>query len=211
MSTLSELIDEIADQLNRTDIDDQITAAIQRSITFYKHKTFWINEERSSAVTTAGQEYYPVPSDFLAPIAFSIQQSSGRNHALKQRNAIWFHENADTNSTALPNYFSIIDKQIRLLPIPDSSYTMILQYYKQIPNPVETSEETDWTQGLFEQAILYRTKKDVVINYLNDLPLFDYYNGLELETLKQIRDVTTGFIMSGELEPDGDLSVPSKS
>ena len=64
MSDLGTMENRIADELNRTDMTSYARTAIQTAIKHYEGNRFWFSENRATATTVSGQEFYDLPTDF---------------------------------------------------------------------------------------------------------------------------------------------------
>ena len=73
MSTFGNMMDRIADELDRTDLTSQIQKAIQTAIDRYERKRFWFNEARSITFNTVdGQEFYTSSDNSAIPNLLQI-------------------------------------------------------------------------------------------------------------------------------------------
>ena len=64
MSTLSQLITRISNDLHRTDLTTQIREAINRAIQHYGRERWWFLEQ-SYVFTTSSTSTYSVPLDLI--------------------------------------------------------------------------------------------------------------------------------------------------
>ena len=203
MATFTEVKADIADELNRTDLDTQIEKSLTRAITFYQSDRFWFSEERAESETEIGEAFYPLPSDFVKPITFAVVLD-GRNYTLSPRPIDYLHGIVDSNYSSLPVFYSIIDQQIRLYPLPNQVYQIILHYYKEISLPID-DEETLWTMDIAEQLIRYRAKKEIYLNYLHDMEMFAAMRTLEIEIFGKMKERNVLHSLSGHLDKEESL------
>ena len=204
MSTFSEIKADIADEVNRTDLTTQIEKSILRAITFYQSDRFWFSEERSEGQTEIGEPYYPLPQDFVKAISFSIVKDK-RNYPLRPRTIDVIHSNADGNITDTPIFYSIIDEQIRVYPIPNEALQLILIYYKELTLPQDADDELEWTLDITEQLIRYRAKKELYFNYLHDVAMFQVCASMEAEIYAKMKERNILHVFSGHLEKEDSI------
>ena len=204
MSTYSEIKADIADEVNRTDLTAQIEKSILRAITFYQSDRFWFSEERSEGQTEIGEPYYPLPQDFVKAISFSIVKDK-RNYPLRPRTIDVIHSNADGNITDTPIFYSIIDEQIRVYPIPNEALQLILIYYKELTLPQDADDELEWTLDITEQLIRYRAKKELYFNYLHDVAMFQVCASMEAEIYAKMKERNILHVFSGHLEKEDSI------
>src|SRR5688572_25786277 len=76
MSTYGDLQDRIADDLNRTDLSDQIRDQIKLAIVHYGRFPFWFNEARTTLTGSSSTTFLTVPTDFLDTVELFVNVSS---------------------------------------------------------------------------------------------------------------------------------------
>ena len=64
MTTFATLKARIADDLRRSDLDDQIGNAVLDAVKRWEGERFWFNEKRYRFFTVDGTETYAIPSTF---------------------------------------------------------------------------------------------------------------------------------------------------
>jgi hypothetical protein len=126
MSTLGAMIAEIREDLDRgSDYDARIQKAIVKAIAFYKARRFHFNTGRSTRLVTA--ERTSLSADMILVDRATLQVDGTELRELKPRTAHWI-EGAKTQEdyTSEPIYYAIEDRQLRLHPPPDRSYSVEL-------------------------------------------------------------------------------------
>ena len=153
VSNYSELKASIADWLDRDDLTSQIPDFItfaekqmQRQVRHYKMV------ERSSGALDS--QYSAVPADWLETIRFSI--SSGDTFALEMTtiNDLMTRRQNTRNTSQRPQFYAHIGETFELFPTPDTTYTMELVYYQEIP-ALSPSQTTNWLLTDAPDAYVY--------------------------------------------------------
>jgi len=106
-----------------------------------------------SGTLTGSNAFYSVPSDFIAPFSFAVDNSGYSYLLLKEVN---FIREAYPSATTegVPAYYGIYDDtQFILGPTPDSNYSVELHYYHKPQSIVDGS--TSWLGNNAEAALLY--------------------------------------------------------
>jgi hypothetical protein len=153
ISTYSELQSAVGDFLNRQDLASVIPtfialaeADLNRSI---RHRSMLT---RSTA--TIDTQFTALPTDFLE--AKNIQLNSEPITVLRYVTM----EHADLvrqrNPTGQPVYYSIVGDTLEVVPVPDTSYTAELTYYKKI-TALSDSDTTNWLLSYHPDVYLYGT------------------------------------------------------
>lgn len=189
---LSDLKSRIADEINRTDLTSQINLAIRSAITFYSTETLFFQQERVTANTTADQEYYALPVDFVTLNSLRITINSNNNYLLRERTNEFFEEIYDGPDvyTGNPQYWTIYDQQLRLSPIPDDSYPLTMNYVKRLASLGADTDTNRLIEDLEEQLIRARAKWDLYENVIKDHTEAALMKAQEMEVKDQVKKKT---------------------
>lgn len=168
MSTFGEMNRRIADELNRTDVSSQINLAIKTAIKHYNSEAVSFREHRAYVPTVADKEYYPVPDDFVELDDLRIQISNN-TYVLNRRSQRYLNDiyTTGTVDSGPPESFALYQEQIRVYPVPDQSYTLFLDYKRELDELSATSD-TNAYMTKYEGLIRARSKWDVCKNVLKD-------------------------------------------
>jgi hypothetical protein len=175
ITTFSELKAALANWLDRDDltstIPDFISLAekqIEREVRHYK-----MIERASGALDS---QYSAVPADWLETLRFSI--TTGNTFALEMTtlsDLMTRRQNAQ-NTTGRPEYYAHIGEAFELFPTPDTTYTMELVYYQEIPK-LSDSQTTNWLLTDAPDAYLYGALLQAA-PYLGEDERVQVWNGL---------------------------------
>jgi hypothetical protein len=167
MSDYGTMQTRIANELNRTDLSSEIQDSIQSAIKYYEGNRFWFNESIRTTTTTADDEFVDEPSDLVEIDSLTITISTIKVPLLKRTYQYLEDLEVSTTLTGIPREFALYNKQIRLYPIPDDSYTLTLSGAKRLTSLSATGDTNDWmTTG--EELIRSRAVADIRANVLRD-------------------------------------------
>ena len=153
ISTYAELQSAVGDFLNRQDLTTVIPtfialaeADLNRSI---RHRSML-----TRATATIDSQFTALPADFLE--AKNIQLNSEPITVLRYVTM----EHADLirqrNPTGQPVYYSIVGDTLECVPVPDTSFTAELTYYKKI-TALSDEVESNWLLSYHPDVYLYGT------------------------------------------------------
>lgn len=201
MSTFGTMNARIADELNNTELSAQINLAIKTAISHYEPEKFWHNQARATSYTVDGQEYYALPTNFVGMDVLKVTVNS-HTYELTQRNVQYLnnHYTPSTQYKSQPLDYAVYEEQLRLLPIPNDSYTLELQYFKSFDDLSATSDTNVWmTKG--ERLIRFRAKADIYANYLREPDMAAIMKAQEAEELEKLRERTQAAYGTSEIKP----------
>lgn len=149
--TYLELQNQIADDLNRSDLSSQIQTAIKDAITYYERQRFWFNEDVDSSVSTVqGTQTYAVPTDALY-IDFIQLTVSGRTWELNRRSWQDFQSRWSQNTTqGIPSDWAVEQNLIYLGATPSGVNVLTISYVKSLATLSASSDSNEWTTAAKE-------------------------------------------------------------
>lgn len=115
--------------------------------------------------TTSGGNRIGLPTDFAAPIAFTMyvgsSSTASTSHtttsvSLKQRDVSWADAQANQVTGGVPSDYVLYGGWAELFPSPNSAYSLTLRYTAEAPILVDSSA-TPALSPRFHQAWLYKT------------------------------------------------------
>ena len=131
LATYSDLKTSIANWLNRTDL----TTEIAEDFIVLAEKDF--NSKlrigrmiESNASFTIDSETETLPTGFLQVRDFYILEGGTKN-ALEYITPAQMDQIRGSSTTGMPKTFTILGDNFRFAPIPSSSYTAVINYYKE--------------------------------------------------------------------------------
>ena len=132
LATYSDLKTSIANWLNRSDL----TTEIAQDFIVLAEKDFnsklRIRKMIDQTTLTLSGETATLPSDFLQVRDMYIL-NGGTKYALTYITPAQMDQIKGGSTSGQPSSYTILGDDIRFAPIPDSNYTLYLNYYKQFP------------------------------------------------------------------------------
>jgi hypothetical protein len=175
MSGLSTVISRIRTDLDRgTAYDSRIRQAIDDAIHYYRAIRFGFNSRRTTFTVTS--EYTSLTADWLEVDAVALELSTNEVRPLRERPWPWIHNKArDASLSDEPIDFAIQQRQMRLYPPPDQTYSVQMVYLYDLGgvltdgsgNSLSASDSFSnaWLRE-GEQMIRLHAQADILINYI---------------------------------------------
>jgi hypothetical protein len=169
MSDFGTMVRRIRTDINRgASFDTRIKEAICDAIVYYKNRRLGFNIKRARAVLTSGNETVSLPTDWLEA-DFLRLESDGDRDPLGEVTYDWMEDTLRTDDDrARPQKFAVQHRELRLYPIPDRSYTLVLSFHFELKNvSISASDgaQNGWTIDA-EQLIRKKAQADVLANYI---------------------------------------------
>jgi hypothetical protein len=160
MTTLGGAIADIRGDLNRdTTFDSRIQQALISAIKFYRARRYGFNVKRKT-FQLAG-EFTSLTANFIE-IDYAKLQIGTRYKPLPERNYNWLNERMRFQSlSSEPTWFAIQDRNLRVYPPPDQSYSCEIHYLFELTDiSLSTSDSTTsnaWFNEGYELIRLHAT------------------------------------------------------
>lgn len=161
MSTLRELKQDIADDLDRNLADEpygaMIAKGIEKAIRYYQNTRFYFNESRDETFgTVSGKKLYSGSDDisipkFIAVDLVTLMDGTEPSELEQMSPKAWEMLTASGAATGKPESWCYFDQSIGLYPIPDAAYTVrvIGQFMKAGPSSDDEPGNV-WMNEAFE-------------------------------------------------------------
>jgi hypothetical protein len=178
-----------------------VDAEINRSIRYYQNYRFWFNERKVDITLTASAQTVPsIPSDVISELEVNglllIDQQVKID--LQKLPPDEFFK-MDDGQTGRPEFYTYVDGEYKLLPIPSEAYTLQFRYLKKYDALVTDSDSNDFTANA-EDLIMLHTLKSMYAENKQDPQLAGYYNSLELRELEALRERSDNRLSTGILQ-----------
>ena len=138
LATYSDLKTSIANWLNRSDLTTEIAEDFIVLTEADFNSKLRVRKMISSTSITIDSETESIPTDFLQVRDF-FTTSGGDKNALKYITPAQMDQIKGGSTSGQPSSYTILGDNIRFAPIPDSDYTLYLNYYKQFPGLSSTN------------------------------------------------------------------------
>ena len=198
MATLKTVTNQLLDELARTgQLTSQAATYINQSIKHYQNKTFWFNEKTIEFSTTASGEYINLTSDFANEYGLNIRINTN-NYPLNRKTMQEMDELyiSAGNYTGYPQDYAIFNRQVRLGPVPNGGYPLIMHYKRR----AEQLSATSATNVMIENAddlVIARAGKLMCGLVLQDTQRAQIFSVAEQEALRSHESDTTQYQMTG--------------
>lgn len=202
ITTFAELKTAVANWLNRSDlttyIPDFVTLAEKRINRDVAKLALVGLEKRSTSTTTSGDAYVTLPTDVQTIKSVKLNTSPVRR--LKPMSLDAIEEAYSSTSTSKPYAYSVVGSEIRLAPIPDSTYTIEIAYC-YTPSVLSDSNTSNWFLTDTPDLLLYASLLEAEPFLKNDQRILTwqsmYDRGLEsLDSLNTSQRFSDGLEVS---------------
>lgn len=186
--TRATLESRIADDLDRSDLTTQITAAVTDAIKVYESQRFAFNEAQNITHTfsasTDAVSLANLPVYFTKIDRLRMRYSGAQNlMELTKRDYDWLMDGQDIKATCRPLEYCVYAEAINFDSQPDQAYVAILDGVKRLStastNSFSTSSSVSWfTDGA--SLLRARAKADLYAHVIKDTD-----EALKMATLEQ--------------------------
>jgi len=195
VATYLETQTRIANELNRSNLGDEIKLAILSAIDYYGKRRWWWNEYVGTLSTAASTAYVALPSDFVDLDELQITVN-GTKRKIRRTPYVDILAMRENSSTGEPTDFDLYQDRIELYPIPDAIYTLTISYVKTLTVLSADADTNAWLDEAEELTRLH-AKKDLYANKIRDMGMAKDMQALEDSTLLRMeslnhRRTTTG-------------------
>lgn len=169
MPGLATVVARIRSDIDRgTDFDGRIKQAIEDAIHYYRGARFGFNTKRKDFVVSA--EYTSLTANWLEADVIALERSAAYVNPLIEKPYTWIHsEKRDPDYEAEPQFFAIQNRQLRLYPAPDQTYSLQMSYLYDLQDvsiSASDSAENAWlNEGL--ELIRAHATVDLLENYID--------------------------------------------
>ena len=201
--TLGMMKLRIKNEINRSDLDDEIANAITDAIEAYQDHRFFFNETRSFTLTlVADQDRYTSSDDAdigkVMKIDYVTIEVNSQSYICEQKPPIFF-EYQETTSSNIPFYYGWFDESLLLYPPPASAYTCRIGCVEKIAAPASDVETSNPWMTYAERLIRSRAKAELYthVDDIADDGKASKFMTLADEALAQLDSRTTRLTKAG--------------
>lgn len=194
LTTYTELKSSLADWLNRQDLTSTIPDFISLAEAQIERQ-LRTRQMIVRATATIETEYGALPGDFLETKSLKLNTNPITALQFETVDALDVMKATQYLSSGRPKYFGIVGAQIRVLPVPDGSYTGELTYYAKL-SKLSSTNATNWLLTQAPDVYLYGALLQAA-PYLQDdarIPVWSslYQAGLDQLQIADDRGSTSG-------------------
>lgn len=143
----------------------------------------------------AGNQYVPLPSDFISPYYMAVVLPTGEYQMLLSKDHSFIRETYPTvNLTGVPRFFAVFDEDAMLVgPTPDQNYAVELNYFN-FPASLSIGGDggTTWLSVNAENALLYGTVVQGYTYLKGDQDIIKQYTDQYTSALSQLKVIAEG-------------------
>lgn len=188
--TLLDLVEEIANDIERADLDRQIRIAVDRAIRHYQPERFSFNERTLTFLTAPGVDTY-ARGDLgeiadLYAVDTLVLVENDQPWPLRRVPEADIERRQDASSQSRPCSFSFFDRSIRLDPVPDAVYSLRLTGHVKVAAPAADDLTSPWVDEA-GTLIAAWAKRHLAMNSLKDRPLAEIQAMAVREAFTELR------------------------
>lgn len=212
MSGLATVVSRIREDINRgSDFDARIKRALNDSIHYYRAVRLGFNTKRKTFLASA--EYTSLTANWVETDYLTLERSNYRN-TLIQKTPDWINEERVSPSySSEPIYYAIQNRQLRLFPAPDQSYSVEMSYLYDLGGVLTDDTGADFSAsdsfsnawlGEAEALIRMHATVDLLENFIDGPEAHAKAERLRLreeQELKQLKRRANREQGSGMIEP----------
>jgi len=150
-TTYSGLLSDIADHLNREDLNTKIPGFIRR-VEERLNRILRVPEMEDTVTLTADAERIDLPVDFRK--ARALYLDTDPRQELEPVSLGTLRTKYAVQITGKPEVYAISGSEIVFGPAPDATYDALLTYFQEIP-PLSAESETNWLVTAHYSIYLY--------------------------------------------------------
>ena len=145
----------VADFLNRDDLTSVIPTFIQLAESQLE-RALRVRDMIERSTAEIDSQFSALPADFLEAKSFRITSTTPDTPVEYITISEMDRKDQENSSPGKPIYYTIEGSELRVHPIPDSTYDIELAYYEQIP-ALSDSNTTNWLLTKHPDVYLYST------------------------------------------------------
>ena len=187
ISTTAELKTAVSNWLNRSDLTTRIPEFITLAEAQF-NRLLRTREMLARSTATSAAQYVSLPTDFLEMLNIELTSTTPPKRIVyitSDRSDDYRERRSDAAGT--PSHYTIEGNAIQLQPTPDKSYTIQMNYYKDIPAlSVQGDSGTNWLLTSHPDIYLYGTLVQAS-PYLMDQESGKIWDGLLARSLLELK------------------------
>ena len=187
ISTKAELHTAVANWLNRSDLTSRIPEFIALSEASFNRNLSTREMLVRSTASVTGQ-YVSLPTDFLEMLNIELTSTTPPKRLVYiTSDRSDDYREKENNKTGKPSYYTIEGDSIQLLPTPDATYTLQLNYYQDIPALAALADSANnWLLANHPDVYLYATLMQAS-PYIMDPQSAQQWDGLLARSMQELQ------------------------
>lgn len=207
MSDFGTMKARVASEMKRGDMTACATAvqsAVLTAIEYYGKRATWFNEFRQESLqTTSGEEYLTLSAS-LRPVRFTsvkVRIDATRDYPLSSTTFQEIDRVDASQYIGYPELYAYYDGTLRLYPIPNGTYTMLLAGVRHIPGisaGASTAATNEWLTDC-EEIIRCRAKGYLYRDEVHNPQRAEYFFQEAEKAWRELSRQNTGLRSSGRV------------
>ena len=203
LPTLSDVLSEIADDLDRPDLEAQIRRAVAAAVRRYQPDRFGFNEGIVTFLTIPGADVYvagdaPSIPGFMA-IDSLVLLDGDQTWPLKRIDEAQVEAFDDPSAASRPVAYSYFARSLRLWPMPSDVWTIRVAGHLQLDLPPGDTDPSPWfAEG--RDLIMARAKWHLALNVLKDTGLKGAMDVMVADALETLRGRANVIASTGQVQ-----------
>ena len=149
--------------------------------------------KNSTGITTAGNTYLTLPSDFLAPYSLAVDNSGYEFFFFYDVNFIR-EAYPDSATQGVPKYYALFNESSFIVgPTPQSNFSVELHYFYKPESITVSSDGTSWLGTNAESSLLYGCLLESYTFMKGNAELMQVYNTRYMEALENLKALGEGY------------------
>lgn len=155
-NNVTELKEELAEWLNRTDLNHRLDRFIGLAEANFRDRLFHRNQlTRASTTLFEGDEFIQLPTDFVKQYLFYIEGPTKYRKQLKNVTQAELVKLYPNDMRDIPTAYSIVGSEAWLTPKCSGTMSIEMNYYAKVPSLLEYS--SNWLLSQYPDIYLYGT------------------------------------------------------
>ena len=146
-----------------------------------------------SGTVTQSVKFLTKPTDFLAPFALSVVNSSNNEFLLYKHVTFIQDYTPDPATTGVPRYYGDWDEDSFIMaPTPDGNYAAELHYFYRPQSITASDDGTSWLGTNAELCLLYGSLMEAYTFMKGETDLLTLYNSRFQESIQWLKNLGEG-------------------
>jgi hypothetical protein len=194
MATRQDIENEIADDLDRSDLSSQITNAVNAAIRAYRFERLTFNESyrvtATLSISLATLALSDVTPRFRRIDRIRLQRAAGDYLDLYKRDYGWIMARQDVPTVAQPVEYCVYNNTIHFDSVADDSYTLLMDGIADTGTGSSGTFTAQSSAAWFNegrQLVRHRAKREIYAHVLKDIELASVAKGAEDDALRILK------------------------
>ena len=195
---------EIADDLQRNDLANQITKAVNTAIRAYEEERFWFNEADKVSVTLSSSVCFiaqsALPTRFAKFDRVRVVKSATFYDEVYKRDYDWIMAMQDIVTYGQPYEYCVYSERLQFDNYANQNYTLILDGLKSLGNTASDTYSAASAVAWFNEArelVRHRAKREIYMHVLKDANLAAMAKLAEQEAFDTLKGKTNARVSTG--------------